>query len=615
MCVGLITCLWRPVDPKCYFGGVALTCSAIMRSVRKRTLCWCSVLLGLLVWVLSGLFNGGTRREAGVTPRRIPGPPGGSHLMVQSRHAALELLADSAPINSLQEDQLLFVGSTQGSENPPHGKKWGYKVLKAAKKQDAMLRDQDLSLPEVRPPECLEDMYSESLPSASVVICFHDEAWPTLLRTLQSVLNTAPRDFLLELLLVDDFSTRDELRTALSEYVSGVNRVRLIHSSKRLGVGGCRSLGASRASGEVLVFMDSHLECPSGWLEPLLERVSQDRTRVVSPIMDVIHWQTFQYNTTQWPVRGVFNWNLDFYWESKAERPDSDSESALEPVLSPALGGGVLAIDRLFFHHLGAYDPGIVLWGGEHLELSIRVWSCGGSMEVVPCSRVAQIHHQHRPPKRFPDQEQLERNKIRIADVWMGAYRKFFYRRDTLAHFIRQSESSNITDRLLLKRTLGCQDFHWYLSTVYPQLYIPQDRLGLSGELYNMASGGCVDHRPGHGGSMIIAPCSGTGSQHCELNSQGEVRWGPTGAWCLDAIEGRVALSQCASHRPISSRLQWTFLKLSGQLQHQDSHLCVEAVKTSVPPSVPPHGAGDLFLRPCTPHPAQQWLFEQLVSP
>lgn len=65
------------------------------------------------------------------------------------------------------------------------------------------------------------------------------------------------------------------------------------------------------------------------------------------------------------------------------------------------------------------------------------MWSCGGSMEVVPCSRVAHLDHHH-PPYQFPDQELLQRNKIRIADTWMDAYRKIFYRRDTLAHFIRQ---------------------------------------------------------------------------------------------------------------------------------------------------------------------------------
>ncbi|XP_019724453.1 polypeptide N-acetylgalactosaminyltransferase 15-like isoform X2 [Hippocampus comes] len=600
--------------------------------LHRRILCLWLLLLGftLLLLIVADLFHGGERHSQQKlvgAPRRpfqqSLRPPDDLELLGD---AALELVPDFVPINSLKEDQLLFVASTQGTKDPPH-KKGNYKVLlPAARKEFLSARvgqgaPPDRSLPETRHPKCLGEQYSESLPSASVVICFHDEAWSTLLRTLHSVLNTTPRSFLLELLLVDDLSTHDDLKTMLSEYVSQLDGVHLIRSTKRLGAGGCRNLGASKASGEVLVFMDSHCECHSGWLEPLLERVAQDRTRVVSPILDVIHRDTFKYNATRWPVWGVFDWNLDFSWESKPQLLDGDSDLAIEPVLSPALGGGVLAVDRHFFHNVGAFDPGILLWGGEQIELSIRVWLCGGSMEVVPCSRVAHLdYHQLR---RLQDQEQLERNKIRIADTWMDTYRNIFYRRDTLAHFIRQSERPNITERQQLKMTLGCRDFHWYLTTIHPQLYIPQDRPGLSGELYNVAVGGCVDHSPGqgpHGGAMILAPCSGTGSQHCDLNSDGEVRWGPAGALCLGALGERVVLSQCQP--PISERLQWTFIKLSGQLLHRQSQLCVEAVKDGRPPrSIPSDevgahtGEGDLVLRPCTRHPTQQWYFEQLVSP
>lgn len=52
----------------------------------------------------------------------------------------------------------------------------------------------------------------------------------------------------------------------------------------------------------------------------------------------------------------------------------------------------------------------------------------------------------------------------------------------TVVSFV-QSESPNITERLRLKRNLGCRNFHWYLTTVYPELYIPQDRPALSGEV------------------------------------------------------------------------------------------------------------------------------------
>lgn len=630
-------------------------------AVRRRVICLWLLLLGfaLISLALSDLFNQNqdrSHRNPGPPRRplqRIPSAPD-VEIIVNSWDPALELGVDVAPLESLQEDQLLYVPSTQGTKSPLQ-RKGSYKVIlpgvskepiapaprthnETGNQMRLQLKDADTdldlsavqkfgfnevaserislrrTLPDARHPECLGEQYSESLPSASVIICFHDEAWSTLLRTVHSVLDTAPKQYLQEVLLVDDLSTHGHLKSVLSEYVSHLDRVRLMHSTKRLGVGGCRSLGATEAAGEVLVFMDSHCECQKGWLEPLLERVAQDRTRVVSPVMDMIDWQTFQYNATQWPVRGVFDWRLDFHWQSNFQLQQRDADSAVQPVMSPVLGGGVVVIDRHFYHSVGGYDPGMLLWGGEQIELSIRVWSCGGSMEVVPCSHVAHVDHHHLL-YRFPDQEVLQRNKIRIADIWMDAYRKIFYRRDTLAHFIRQSEGPNITERLRLKKSLGCRNFHWYLTTVYPQLYIPQDRPSLSGELYNVGTGSCADLprvQGLQGAVMNVAPCSGTGSQHCDLNSDSEVRWGPMGALCLDKEGERVVVSPCTKQRPTNSRLQWKFIKLSGQLVHQQSQLCVEAVKEG---EIPQSSTGGLFLRPCTHHPRQQWHFEQLVVP
>lgn len=39
------------------------------------------------------------------------------------------------------------------------------------------------------------------------------------------------------------------------------------------------------------------------------------------------------------------------------------------------MAGGLFGLDRSYFFELGAYDPGLEIWGGENMEISFKV-SC-----------------------------------------------------------------------------------------------------------------------------------------------------------------------------------------------------------------------------------------------
>lgn len=178
-------------------------------------------------------------------------------------------------------------------------------------------------------------------------------------------------------------------------------KVRIIRAEKREGLIRARLLGAVKATAPVLTFLDSHVECTAGWLEPLLDRIARDTTTVVCPVIDVIDDTTLEYHyhdSTGVQVGG-FDWNLQFNWHPVPEREKKKHKDNSEPVWSPTMAGGLFSIDRLYFNKLGMYDPGFDIWGGENLELSFKTWMCGGTLEIIPCSHVGHIFRKRSPYK------------------------------------------------------------------------------------------------------------------------------------------------------------------------------------------------------------------------
>ncbi|CAG2181760.1 unnamed protein product, partial [Oppiella nova] len=103
------------------------------------------------------------------------------------------------------------------------------------------------------------------------------------------------------------------LGKSLEDYVSKLPvRVIVLRTGKRSGLIRARLIGAKEAKGQVLTFLDSHCECTIGWLEPLLTRIAEDRTRVVCPIIDVISDENFKYIPASDMTWGGFNWKLNF---------------------------------------------------------------------------------------------------------------------------------------------------------------------------------------------------------------------------------------------------------------------------------------------------------------
>jgi len=217
-------------------------------------------------------------------------------------------------------------------------------------------------VPDTRHEECKKrkrEFLVDDLPTASVIICFFHEELMTLLRTVHSVVDRTPVELLHEVLLVDDANDVD-IASNLTEHFerqSLTDKVRVLRAPERLGLIRARIFGARRATGDAIVFLDSHVEANAEWLEPLLERIRGDRTRVVTPIIDIISADTFAYESSPL-VRGGFNWGLNFKWDAVTREELKERADFAKPVKSPTMAGGLFAMDRLYFNELGEYDAG-----------------------------------------------------------------------------------------------------------------------------------------------------------------------------------------------------------------------------------------------------------------
>ncbi|XP_037549966.1 polypeptide N-acetylgalactosaminyltransferase 11, partial [Nematolebias whitei] len=271
-------------------------------------------------------------------------------------------------------------------------------------------------LPDTRDPQCQQKSFPRTLPSASVVICFFNEAFSALLRTIHSVLDRSPAYLLHEIILVDDHSELEELKDDLDRYVRAElqPKVHLVRNQRREGLIRGRMIGASHATGEVLVFLDSHCEVNQAWLQPLLAPIQRDQRTVVCPVIDIISADTLTYSPSP-IVRGGFNWGLHFKWDPVPPSELSGPEGTSGPIRSPTMAGGLFAMNRKYFNELGQYDAGMDIWGGENLEISFRIWMCGGQLLIIPCSRVGHIFRKRRPYGSPGGQDTMAHNSLRLA--------------------------------------------------------------------------------------------------------------------------------------------------------------------------------------------------------
>jgi len=420
-----------------------------------------------------------------------------------------------------------------------------------------------------------------------------------------------------EIILVDDGSSNEELKGKLDYYLDTrlPNKVKLLRLKNRLGLIRARLAGARMAKGDVLVFLDAHCECVVEWLEPLLDRIREAPHAVLTPIIDVIEAKNFYYSTNganHFQVGG-FTWDGHFDWHDVPERerkrqakecPDKVPEVC--PTYSPTMAGGLFAMRRDYFWEIGSYDEQMDGWGGENLEMSFRIWQCGGTLETIPCSRIGHIFRDFHPYSFPNDRDTHGINTVRMAMVWMDKYIEFFYmnRPDLRNH----PEVGDVTHRRMLREKLKCKNFDWYMNNIYPEKYVPTKNAKAYGRVASK-SGLCLDDlsqsadEPFNLGVYQCYRPDVTSSQFFSLTKEGVFRTERSCATIADPdAPGRKLISMvpCNSDDEVYDRFRYTKAK---QLLHIGTGYCMDQSSSKAQDYV--------VMTVCdASNPAQQWDFE-----
>lgn len=470
----------------------------------------------------------------------------------------------------------------------------------------------DRKLPDTRDERCLRKKYPEDLPTISVVLIYVNEALSVIQRAIRSIITHTPKKLLREIILVDDCSTYNDLGKQLQDYIDLIHEerpglIKKVRHKRQMGLSQSRISGSEHATADVVAILDAHIEAKEGWAEPLLARIKADRTVVVSPVFDKVHYDDLHVEAYIAASHG-FDWALWCMYESfNADWLKTEDYS--QPGKSPSVMG-IFAADRRFLGEIGGLDGGMTVYGGENVELGIRVWLCGGSVEVVPCSRIAHIERAHKP--YAPDlSNAMRRNALRVAEIWLDEYKKNAFIAWNVPFKDHGIDIGDVSERKKLREKLKCKPFKWYLDNVYPSLEAWDNLLGYGVLKNTMLKSYCVDQGAVPGNIPILYECHFLDPQYCYYNTDGEIFIGLIKSHkynnnrCLvDPGTGSTpTLHHCEVAKQNQLNMHWDF-KQGHAIRNKETNRCLEIAQGE-------SSYYELIIQQCT---GQRWTIEHLVT-
>ena len=334
-------------------------------------------------------------------------------------------------------------------------------------------------------------------------------------RTVKSVFAATPPEILHEIIVIDDYS--DPPLEGLFEENPQDYKLKFLRSHQhQLGLIDAKHQGAEAASGDIVVFFDCHVKPAIGYWEPFVREISENPKRVVVPTitaLNIANWKETgrpQDSQSGGLSKCYLTFDAGFKW--------FNDEKPWVPIMS----GGLLAISRDWFFELGGHDQEMQAWGGENLDLSLRIWRCGGEIVYAPKSFVGHMWRVKDKKEtsvkyKLPAEKALG-NRARAFKAHAPKY--FANKTITFPEFKqwKENKGSDLDLRSIQEplSRLQCKDFDWYLDFFS---YIYRDDSMIPKQVYQLTPDGgktCLglegDTKWGGSGysndKLAMAPCT-----------------------------------------------------------------------------------------------------------
>lgn len=222
-------------------------------------------------------------------------------------------------------------------------------------------------------------------------------------KTVESIYNETPGHLLNEIIIVDDASNPPMNKTI---DVNKYPNTWIYRQDNREGLIRSKVFGARLAKpNNIIIFLDAHVRPDKYWLQGILRGIAANPKRVVVPLIPKLS-EDWVIDRNAVGFKMMFDWSLEFHW----------FDDGVPEV--PCMSGGLYGVDREWFLRSGEYDLGMLQWGGENIEHSIRLWLCGGEIHVARESLVA---HVFRPSSPYVVEiEQIKMNQLRAVVAWFN---------------------------------------------------------------------------------------------------------------------------------------------------------------------------------------------------